>query len=62
MHAKCVIVDHRICLITSANFTPAAQECNIEVGVLVREAEQVRRLSSYFDGLTADVLAPAVLR
>ena len=58
MHAKCVIVDRRICLITSANFTPAAQERNIEIGVLVRDAEQIRRLSEYFDALVADVLAP----
>ena len=58
MHAKCVIVDRRICLITSANFTPAAQERNIEVGVLVRDARQVRRLADYFDGLIGDVLAP----
>lgn len=61
MHAKCVIVDRRICLITSANFTPAAQERNVEVGVLVRDAEQVRRLSDYFDGLAAEVLMPVAL-
>lgn len=61
MHAKCVIVDRRICLVTSANFTPAAQERNIEVGVLVRDAEQVRRLSDYFTGLAVDVLAPIEL-
>lgn len=57
MHAKCVIVDRRICLITSANFTPAAQERNVEVGVLVRDAEQVRRLTEYFDALTVDCLS-----
>lgn len=62
MHAKCVIVDRRICLITSANFTPAAQERNVEVGVFVRDAEQVRKLSDYFEGLTDDVLAPVVLK
>ncbi len=61
MHAKCVIVDRRICLITSANFTPAAQERNVEVGVLVRDADQVRRLSDYFDGLVAEGLAPVML-
>lgn len=61
MHAKCVIIDQRICLITSANFTPAAQERNIEVGVLVRDAAQVHRLAEYFEGLIVDVLAPISL-
>lgn len=51
MHAKCVIVDGKTCLVTSANFTPAAQERNIEVGVLVRDAEQVSRLLKYFEAL-----------
>lgn len=61
MHAKCVIVDQRICLITSANFTPSAQERNVEVGVLIRNAEQIRRLSDYFDGLVTDVLKPIAM-
>lgn len=58
MHAKCVIVDQRFCLITSANFTPAAQERNVEVGVLVRDAEQVMLLETYFDGLISGYLRP----
>lgn len=61
MHAKCIIVDGRICLITSANFTPAAQERNIEIGVLVRDAQQVRKLSDYFDGISSRVLLPVPL-
>jgi phosphatidylserine/phosphatidylglycerophosphate/cardiolipin synthase-like enzyme len=61
MHAKCVIVDRRICLITSANFTPAAQERNVEVGVLIRDADQVRKLADYFDGLIMQVMKPVVL-
>ncbi len=35
LHAKCVVVDHRWALVTSANFTEAAQERNIEAGVLL---------------------------
>lgn len=35
IHAKCVVVDARWALITSANFTEAAQERNIEAGVLL---------------------------
>jgi hypothetical protein len=34
LHAKCIVVDHRIALVTSANFTEAAQTRNIEAGAL----------------------------
>jgi phosphatidylserine/phosphatidylglycerophosphate/cardiolipin synthase-like enzyme len=51
LHAKCVIVDRRVALITSANFTEAAQRKNIEVGVLVRHEPFVTRLYSYFEAL-----------
>lgn len=53
LHAKCVIVDQNAALITSANFTEAAQRRNIEAGVLLRDASMVRRLAAYFDGLRA---------
>jgi phosphatidylserine/phosphatidylglycerophosphate/cardiolipin synthase-like enzyme len=51
LHAKCVIVDRRIALITSANFTEAAQRKNIEAGVLIRYEPFVMRLHGYFEGL-----------
>jgi phosphatidylserine/phosphatidylglycerophosphate/cardiolipin synthase-like enzyme len=51
MHAKVVIVDLAAALITSANFTEAAQSRNIEAGVLLRQPRQVRRLRDYFEGL-----------
>lgn len=51
MHAKCVIVDRQVAFVTSANFTEAAQDRNVEVGVLTRFAPMVQRLASYFDGL-----------
>ncbi len=51
LHAKCVIVDRRVAFVTSANFTEAAQNRNIEVGVLTRFAPMVQRLAAYFDGL-----------
>jgi phosphatidylserine/phosphatidylglycerophosphate/cardiolipin synthase-like enzyme len=35
LHAKCVVVDERLALIGSANFTHNAQARNIEVGVLI---------------------------
>jgi phosphatidylserine/phosphatidylglycerophosphate/cardiolipin synthase-like enzyme len=53
LHAKCIAVDRRLALITSANFTEAAQGRNIEAGVLVRHAPTVQRLVAYFEGLRA---------
>ena len=48
LHAKCVIVDRRIAVVTSANFTEAAHTKNIEAGVLIRYEPFVQRLSDYF--------------
>lgn len=53
LHAKCVVVDRRVALITSANFTEAAQQRNIEAGVVVRYPLFVERLVGYFEGLRA---------
>lgn len=51
LHAKCVIADRAAALITSANFTDAAQERNIECGVIVRHPPMVDRIASYFRSL-----------
>jgi phosphatidylserine/phosphatidylglycerophosphate/cardiolipin synthase-like enzyme len=51
LHAKCVVVDRRVALVTSANFTEAAQHRNIEAGVLVKYQPFVDRLVSYFETL-----------
>jgi phosphatidylserine/phosphatidylglycerophosphate/cardiolipin synthase-like enzyme len=53
LHAKCVVVDGKTSFVSSANFTEAAQERNIEVGVLVRSAQVADRLASFFSGLVA---------
>jgi hypothetical protein len=51
MHAKAVVIDNSAALVTSANFTAAAQGRNIEAGVMMRNGHQVRRLRNYFEGL-----------
>lgn len=51
LHAKCVIVDQKRALITSANFTEAAQSRNIEAGVIINHDLTVQRLAAYFEGL-----------
>jgi phosphatidylserine/phosphatidylglycerophosphate/cardiolipin synthase-like enzyme len=51
LHAKCLVVDREIALVTSANFTEAAQTKNIEAGVIVSYRPFVNRIADYFDGL-----------
>jgi phosphatidylserine/phosphatidylglycerophosphate/cardiolipin synthase-like enzyme len=51
LHAKCVIVDDRRSFVTSANFTEAAQERNLEAGVLVDDAHFAASLRAQFDAL-----------
>lgn len=62
LHAKCLICDREKALISSANFTEAAQKRNIEAGILVNHPATVDRLATYFDGLKhAGVLQAAQL-
>lgn len=51
LHAKCVVVDRRAALVTSANFTEAAQQRNIECGVVIRTPPFAEHLASYFETL-----------
>lgn len=51
LHAKCVVIDEQTAFVSSANFTEAAQERNIEVGVLVHSEPFARRLAAHFLGL-----------
>ena len=61
LHAKCVVVDGEEAFISSANFTEAAHERNIEVGVLLRSRERAGRLLDFFDRLIrAGYLMPLV--
>ena len=51
LHAKCVVVDERWSFVTSANFTEAAQERNIEVGVVLDHPALAQALGAQFQGL-----------
>lgn len=53
LHAKVVVVDEARSLVTSANFTEAAQERNIEAGALLDDASFARSLVRQIDGLIA---------
>ena len=56
LHAKCLIVDRCRALITSANFTEAAQRRNIEAGIVVTYVPFVERIATYFEGLREMIL------
>ncbi|MBI4601329.1 MAG: phospholipase [Planctomycetes bacterium] len=59
LHAKCVVVDREVAFISSANFTEAAQERNIEVGVLIRSASLAAKIAHHFESLAeAGYLVP----
>lgn len=51
LHAKFIVIDRRKVLITSANFTEAAQQRNIEAGILLGSPSRTRQLVAYLEAL-----------
>ena len=51
MHAKCVVADGRSVFVSSANFTEAAQERNVEIGLLIESVTAARRINHFFTAL-----------
>ena len=51
LHAKALVVDEEAVFVTSANFTEAALDRNIELGLLVRDRALALSVSSHFRGL-----------
>ncbi len=51
LHAKCVVVDGAKAFVSSANFTQRGQERNIEVGVLIEDANFASFLGEQWLGL-----------
>ena len=47
LHAKCVVIDGTEALVTSANFTAAAQERNMELGLLVKSPAIAERIEEH---------------
>lgn len=59
LHAKCVIVDDAQVFLTSANFTQAGQQRNLEAGLLLQDPTLARDLAAQFDALArASILLP----
>lgn len=48
LHAKAVVVDDKAVFVTSANFTEAALDRNIELGLLVRDYALALNVSTHF--------------
>ena len=57
LHAKCVVVDADQVFVSSANFTKAGQERNIEVGLKIQSAWLAQRLTRHFQLLHEHGLA-----
>jgi len=51
LHAKCIVVDDERALISSANFTEAAHQRNIEAGLLIADGQVAAALRSQFETL-----------
>jgi len=51
LHAKCVVVDGKDVFVSSANFTEAAQQRNLEIGLLIHSPEVANRVTCYFEEL-----------
>jgi len=54
LHAKCVVIDRSVAFVSSANFTEAAQNRNIEVGALIRLPSYAKRLVHHFQVLATE--------
>lgn len=48
LHAKCIVVDSSQVFVSSANFTEAAQERNIEVGLMIESEWLARSITDHF--------------
>lgn len=51
LHAKCVVIDETQVFLTSANFTQAGQQRNLEAGLLLDNPTLARDLTAQFDAL-----------
>lgn len=61
LHAKCVVVDGEAAFVSSANFTEAAQERNIEVGLIMRSTLLAGRITRHFDALISEGFMTSLL-
>jgi phosphatidylserine/phosphatidylglycerophosphate/cardiolipin synthase-like enzyme len=53
LHAKCIVIDQARALVTSANFTEAAHQRNIELGLLVVMPDVAALIARHFEAMIA---------
>lgn len=58
MHAKLLAADTKVALLSSANLTDKALGDNLELGLLVRDPEVVRRIVAHFRSLMRPGIGP----
>jgi phosphatidylserine/phosphatidylglycerophosphate/cardiolipin synthase-like enzyme len=51
LHAKCIVVDNQHVFVSSANFTEAAQQRNVEIGLLLQSEVVGQHISRFFETL-----------
>lgn len=61
LHAKCIVTDVSRVFVSSANFTEAAQERNLEVGLLINSDHLAQQLTQHFDTLLSHNLLARIL-
>jgi hypothetical protein len=54
LHAKCVMIDDEIALVTSANFTDRGQTRNTELGVRIEDPSFASQVAAQWRGLIAE--------
>ncbi|MGM0486992.1 MAG: phospholipase D-like domain-containing protein [Planctomycetota bacterium] len=57
-----MVVDGHTVFVSSANFTEAAQERNIEIGLLVKSPRLAEQITSHFNALTGAGLLQRIIR
>lgn len=61
LHAKCIVTDRKAVFVGSANFTEAAHERNIELGLLIDSTALAERITMHFDSMLAQGFLRAAL-
>ena len=61
LHAKCVVLDDRQLFVSSANFTEAAQNRNIEMGVLLTSPSLATQATHFFTELIRENVCRRVI-
>ena len=51
LHAKIVIIDSKVGIISSANMTSKGMRINYEAGILIKDEKEIKKAIEFFDGV-----------